>query len=473
MNDVPPELLRRLQVHRQEHVLYDWHKLDAHQQNELVATLSMLDFDELHLLRQQLDTPNLTIPSSEIGPLPVSPASVTDTERLLGQESLSRGEVAALVVAGGQGSRLGFDKPKGLFPVGPVSGASLFQIHAEKVLALGKRYSKPIPFLVMTSPATDADTRAFFQENRYFGLHHSDVIFFQQGTMPAVCLQTGRLLLEGPGKLFLSPNGHGGTLTALAECGILDELRSRRIRHLFYFQVDNPLVRVCDPGFLGRHIATRSEASSKVVFKRTPEERVGVFALIDGKCGLIEYSDLPQELAKKREPDGQLCYRAGNPAIHLFTLEFLERVISTGGLPYHMARKAVTHYDPVGETFVQATNEPNALKFERFIFDALPLAQRWLAMETHRENEFAPLKNANGPDSPEAVRTAQIELHARWLVSKGIPTHGHPVEISPLFAMEAEELAQKLPRNFTVTGPTVLREESMDSPMSAQVRRSK
>jgi UDP-N-acetylglucosamine/UDP-N-acetylgalactosamine diphosphorylase len=457
MNDVPLELLRLLQAHRQEHVLKGWQKLGPTQRVELIAALSAIDFDELAALRQTGGPTHLTTAEAAIAPLPVTTAETTTEERAIGHEALRRGEVAALVVAGGQGSRLGFDKPKGLYAVGPVSGASLFQIHAEKLLALGRRYGQPVPFLVMTSPATDADTQAFFQEHRYFGLNRSDVIFFQQATMPAVCLRSGRLLLEAPGKLFLSPNGHGGTLTALAECGLLEELRSRGIRHLFYFQVDNPLVKVCDPGFLGRHIATDSEASSKVVFKRTPHEKVGVFALVDGKCGLIEYSDLPPQLAEQRQSDGQLSYRAGNPAIHLFTLEFLERVIATGGLPYHLARKAVTHFDPESETTVPATSEPNALKFERFIFDALPLAQRWLAMETHRENEFAPLKNAAGPDSPESVRAAQIELHSRWLASRGIPTHGHPVEVSPLYALEADELHQKLPEDFQVTGPTLLR----------------
>jgi UDP-N-acetylglucosamine/UDP-N-acetylgalactosamine diphosphorylase len=343
-----------------------------------------------------------------------------------------------------------------MFPVGPVSGATLFQLHAEKVLALGRRYGKPVPFLVMTSPATDADTKDFFRGHRYFGLRPSDVIFFQQGTMPAVDAATGRLLLEEPGRLFLSPNGHGGTLTALAECGVLAELKTRGVKHVYYFQVDNPLLRVCDPGFVGRHVGADSEASSKVVFKEKPEEKVGVFAVVGGRCGLIEYSDLPKELAAAREPDGTLRFRAGSPAIHLFSLAFLERVTSTGGLPYHVARKAVPHWDPATAAAVTPAG-PNALKFERFVFDALPLADRWLAVEARRAEEFAPLKNATGADSAETVRAALVAEHSRWLEAAGVRTGGHPVEVSPLFALDADALKRQIPAGFQVTGPTHLR----------------
>jgi UDP-N-acetylglucosamine/UDP-N-acetylgalactosamine diphosphorylase len=257
--------------------------------------------------------------------------------------------------------------------------------------------------------------------------------------------------------LFLSPNGHGGTLTALAECRVFDKLRSRGVKHLYYFQVDNPLLKICDRDFLGRHVKTGSEASSKVVYKEVPEEKVGVLALLNGKCGIIEYVFLPRDMAAERANDGTLRYRAGNPAIHLFTVDFLARVTSTSGLPYHVARKAVAHFDPKTGSLCTPRAEPNGLKFERFIFDALPLAERWLAMETSRAEEFAPLKNATGTDSPVTVRAAQIALHTRWLERAGIPTAGHPVEVSPLFALDEEELKAKIPNGFIVSGPTYLR----------------
>jgi len=454
MTHIPGELLLRIRAHEQSHVLIGCESLPETARAALVAQLAGIDFAELARLRTQ--SGEVVADASNIAPIPVMSAEPKPLERVLGEDALRRGEVAALIVAGGQGSRLGFEKPKGMYGVGPVSGASLFQIHAEKLLALQRRYGKPVPFLVMTSHATDAETRDEFSARGYFGLREADVIFFQQGTMPSVCADTGKLLLEAPGKLFLSPNGHGGTLTALAECGVLRTLQARGVKHVYYFQVDNPLLKMCDPGFVGQHIAASSEYSSKVVFKTQPEEKVGVFAVIDGKCGLIEYSDLPKELADAREPDGTLKFRAGNPAIHLFSVEFLERVTSTGGLPYHVARKAVPHFDPVTGQLVNPT-APNALKFERFVFDALPLAERWLAVETSREEEFAPLKNATGADSPETVRDAQIAEFTRWFTVAGVATNGHAVEVSPLFALDADELKRKIPPNFTVNGPVYLR----------------
>jgi UDP-N-acetylglucosamine/UDP-N-acetylgalactosamine diphosphorylase len=456
MTDIPADLLSRLRTHRQEHVLSGWESLSPEQRRKFVVQLSAIEFEQLAGLVAQSRAAT-TSKADHMAPLPITPVLATRDERNLGEAALRRGEVAALIVAGGQGSRLGFEKPKGMYPVGPVSDVTLFQIHAEKVLALSRRYGKPVPFLVMTSPTTDAETMAYFEENCFFGLRPADVIFFQQGTMPAVCATTGRLLLEAPGQLFLSPNGHGGTLTALSESGLLDELGTRGVKHIYYFQVDNPLLKMCDPGFVGRHIAVRSEASSKVVVKMLPDEKVGVFAVINGRCGMIEYSDLPKKLAEEREPDGTLRFRAGSPAIHLFTVEFLRRVTGTDGLPHHVARKAVAHFDPESAATVDPGKEPNALKFERFIFDALPLADRWLAMETSRAEEFAPLKNATGADSPETVRAAQISLFTRWLERAGVSTSGHPVEVSPLFALDADELMTKIPSGFAVTGPTHLR----------------
>jgi UDP-N-acetylglucosamine/UDP-N-acetylgalactosamine diphosphorylase len=447
MHHVPPELLHRLTRHGQEHLLHGWDSLSHDQREGFVGQLAGIDFPELEELFARRNEPAAVLPPRDrIAALPVMDETPSAEERRIGEESLRRGEVAALLVAGGQGSRLGFEKPKGMYPVGPVSGATLFQIHAEKVLALSRRYGRPVPLLVMTSPATHDDTEAFFRDNRFFGLPEKQVVFFQQGTMPALDLESGKLLLESPGRLFLSPNGHGGTLTALAETGLLGELKARGIRHVFYFQVDNPLVKVCDPGFLGRHIVVASEASSKVVFKEKPEEKVGVLAVVDGRCGIIEYSDLPAEMAAEREPDGTLRFRAGSPAIHLFSVPFLERVTARGsGLAFHVARKKVEYFDPALGRVVKPERE-NALKFEKFVFDALPMADRWLAMATGRSEEFAPLKNATGSDTPDDVKRALIALHTRWLIAAGIETNGHAVEISALCALDEVECIEMIRR---------------------------
>ncbi len=463
MSQLSPELYARLRDHGQEHLLFGWDRLSIEAQVGFEAELAKIDFAALKRLHASRDTAPAALPPRElIAPIPVRPRTVPAAVHAAGEESLRRGEVAVLLVAGGQGSRLGFDKPKGMFPVAPVTNASLFRIHCEKVLALSRRYACSVPLLVMTSLATHAETEAYFHAQGFFGLPREDVYFFQQGTMPAVDIATGRILLEAPGQLFLSPNGHGGTLTALAETGMLDELESRGIRHVFYFQVDNPLVKVCDPAFLGTHVTVGSAASSKVVYKEDPSEKVGVLAVIAGRCTIIEYSDMPAEMAEEREADGRLRFRAGNPAIHLFDVGFLRRVTSTGGLTYHIARKKVAYFDPDTERVISPTSE-NALKFELFIFDALPLADRWVVVETSRAEEFAPLKNATGADSPDSARQALMRLHADWLESAGISvprgTDGnpeHPVEISPLFALDAKECRSKVSPQLLITGPTYL-----------------
>ena len=360
-------------------------------------------------------------PAESIHPVPV--ASPDPALRPLGEEALRRGEVAVLLVAGGQGTRLGLEQPKGMFPLGPLSGRTLFQIHAEKVLALSRRHGREVPFLVMTSPATHDETLAFFKAHKDFGL--VQVEFFQQGTMPALDLSTGQTLMESPGVPCLSPDGHGGTLTALASSGLLARLRAQGVRHVFYFQVDNPLVDIADPVFLGHHIAQRAEVSSKVVAKRDAAERAGVFALVEGRHGIIEYSDLPIELAQATDQTGRLRLWAGNPAIHLFDAAFLERMTSDPeGLPLHVARKKVPH---IGDP---SPAEPNALKFERFIFDVLPKAERWLLLETERAEEFAPVKNAEGEDSPATARAAMLAKSARLIEAAGATGEA---EVGPLF----------------------------------------
>jgi UDP-N-acetylglucosamine/UDP-N-acetylgalactosamine diphosphorylase len=463
MTLVPSDLLHHLTHHAQEHLLYGWEGLGTDERKALVDQLARIDFPALRSLYAKRDAKQSVLPPREsIAPIPVAPIQTPEAVRAAGEAALRRGEVAVLLVAGGQGTRLGSDKPKGMYPIGPVSNRTLFQIHAEKVLGLSRRYGCAVPLLVMTSPATHSETEAYFRTHGFFGLPASTVYFFQQESMPAVDLATGRVLLEAPGRLFLSPNGHGGTLTALASAGLLDELETRGVRHVFYFQVDNPLVKIGDPSFVGNHIAARSAASSKVVYKENPEEKVGVLAVIDGRCAIIEYSDLPAEMAAEREPGGTLRFRAGNPAIHIFDLGFLRRVTGTGGLSYHLARKKVPYLDPDSGERKSPASE-NALKFELFIFDALPLADRWLAMETSREEEFAPLKNATGADSPESVKRAIVHLHARWLEAASVRitrkadgTPEHPVELSPLLVLDERECREKVSPGLVITSPTYL-----------------
>jgi UDP-N-acetylglucosamine/UDP-N-acetylgalactosamine diphosphorylase len=456
----PKELRRHLRKHGQEHVLAWWEELTEQQRSTLLEQLNALDLENLAELFTK-KSQSIPIPAShEIQPVPVVRLdSLSQAARKLGEDALVRGEVAVLVVAGGQGTRLGFDQPKGMYPIGPISKSSLFQIHTEKVRALGRRYGKTVPFLVMTSHATDAETRAYFHEHDYFGADPRWVFFFRQGTMPALDLGTGRLLLEAKHRLFTSPNGHGGTLTALQEHGLLDLLGKQGIKHIFYFQVDNPLVHVAEPAFLGAHIAARAQVSSKVIAKVKPMDRLGNLVMVQGRCHIIEYSDLPDRLAIERDAKGNLRLWAGSPAIHLFDFDFLTRITrDRKAMPFHVARKKVPYLDARGQS-VQPEKE-NALKFEMFIFDALPLAERWTVVETTRRQEFEPLKNATGPDSPESVRQAISNQAGDWLEQAGVAvpwdTHRNatvPLEINPLFALDAEEMAGKIERKLRIDGP--------------------
>jgi UDP-N-acetylglucosamine/UDP-N-acetylgalactosamine diphosphorylase len=462
MLSVPDDLRQRLRQYGQEHVLAWWDQLGHDERRELLAQEQALDLDLLRRLYGRRDQAFAPPAAERIAPVPVIPRDgpTRGEHARQGEEAFHRGEVAVLVVAGGQGSRLGFNHPKGMFPVGPVSGKSLFQIHAEKVRARGRRHNVTLPFLVMTSPATHADTVAYFAAHDYFGLPSHEVHFFCQGTMPALDRASGRLLMEKPGQLFLSPDGHGGTLTALSASGLLDRLKHRGVRHVFYFQVDNPLVRVADPVFLGHHIAHRAEVSSKIVPKLGPTDKLGNVTRVDGRCTIIEYSDLPEELGRQTDANGRLRLWAGSPAIHVFDLDFLARVTAhPDGMPFHVAKKKVPYLNDKGE--MAQPDQENALKFERFIFDVLPLAERWTVVETSRAEEFSPLKNASGADSPQAVEQALSDLAADWLTRAGaeVPRNPDgsaavPLEVSPLFAQDPAELTSRLRPGLRLRGPT-------------------
>jgi UDP-N-acetylglucosamine/UDP-N-acetylgalactosamine diphosphorylase len=446
-------LQHHLDAHGQGHTLAHWDRLDEHARAHLAAQLLALDLAQLTRLHRSGDG-LAKLDLATLQPVePLTPDAPTRaTARTRGEEALHKGEVAVLLVAGGQGSRLGFEQPKGMFPVGPLSGKTLFQLHAEKVLALRRHHGAAIPFLIMTSPATHTATEAFFHTHRYFGLPSDEVLFFQQGTMPALDAQSGKLLLETPGSLFLSPDGHGGALTALAKSGLLARLKEQGVQTVFYFQVDNPLVAIADPVFVGLHHLHGAEVSSKCVAKRDASERAGIFARTtnegeSGRCLIVEYSDLPAEMAAQTTPEGRLRWRAASPAIHLFAVSFLERMTAGDGqgIPFHVARKKVPHLDD------PTPQSENGLKFERFIFDVLPQAERWLVVETPREEEFAPLKNAEGDDSPATVRAALLAQAARWVQAAGARAEGE-VELSPLFALDEAELRRKVAAGTVVTG---------------------
>jgi UDP-N-acetylglucosamine/UDP-N-acetylgalactosamine diphosphorylase len=383
-------------------------------------------------------------PSGTMEPEVVIPAAFARSgEALLykkeGEKLLKAGKVAALVVAGGQGSRLGVDGPKGTVGVTPVKRKSLFQVFAEKILALEKRLVCTIPFFIMTSRENHKETEEFFQANAFLGLDHSQVHFFVQGMLPSIT-PDGSFILSEEGGISMNPDGHGGTFRALKTSGCLKMMKNLGIEEIFYFQVDNPLVKICDPFFLGIHRLNGADMSSKVVRKVDFEEKVGVLAKIDGKTHLVEYSDMGDSMRYAAASDGSMLHWAGNIAVHAMKRDFIEKLTSGDMmLPFHRARKSIMSKGPDGRVI-----EIEGIKFESFLFDALPLAEKTMTLEVKREEEFAPVKNRTGNDSLESSIRMQNNLYRSWLENSGIEVKlGINLEISPFLAQDEAELKEK------------------------------
>ncbi len=441
----------------QAHLFAYWEVLDQPQREALLADVARIDFALVgDLIAEHLDPTAEAKPPVDLRPPPCKPAnsrSPEERERYAsavqcGKDLVSAGKVAAMVVAGGQGTRLGFDGPKGAFPASPIKHKPLFQLFAESLLAAERRFGHQVRWYVMTSPDNDAQTKRFFDAHGHFGLDPEQVFFFTQGVMPAVD-QDGHILLAKKHRVALSPDGHGGTIRALAASGALSDMASNGVELLSYFQVDNPLVKPIDPLLLGLHQESKSQASSLTIGKAFDEEPVGVFALVGGKLSVVEYSDLPAELAVVKNADGTRTYDAANIAVHVLSQSFLELLTRAGSdvsLPWHRAKKIVPHIDIVTGKMVEPT-QPNAFKFEMFVFDTLPLAKNPLLLQSTRGEVFSPIKNATGADSPETSRQDQSSRAARWLEDCGVEiprtTSGDPdctVEISPILAMDAADL---------------------------------
>jgi UDP-N-acetylglucosamine/UDP-N-acetylgalactosamine diphosphorylase len=346
-----------------------------------------------------------------------------------------------------------------LYPIGPISGRTLFQMHVDKLLGVCRRQQVSIPLYVMTSPATDQATREYFQQHDSCGLSRDQLQIFCQGMMPAVDSKTNRVLLSSLGSLALSPDGHGGLVAALHRAGILESAAKQGIEYFYYAQIDNPLAKVCQADLIGHHIMADSQMTTQVVPKRFAEEKVGNVVALDGRVQIIEYSDLPDDVARTRLADGSLKFWAGNIAIHVFDRQFLQSVVdSVAGLPFHRAHKKVGFIDESGK-YIEPS-QANAIKFERFVFDLLPLAQRAIVVEDDPAEVFAPVKNANGEsvDTPAHTQLAILAQHRRWLESAGCSlTTGVRVEISPHWAVDETEVKERMHKPLRFNADTFLR----------------
>lgn len=442
--------------HGQQHVFRFWEQLTPDARGQLLDMLAQVDFALMDALitRWVLNEP---VPEQYAHIVPVTtipPVAVGDREAAqavaAGEEALRNGKVAVFVVAGGQGTRLGFDGPKGSYPIGPITGKSLFAYHAEKIQHLQRRYNVELPWYIMVSQANEASTRAFFQDNSYFGLDPGNILFFTQRMVP--CVDTdGKFILEAPHRLAMNPNGHGGSIQALVDGGAIDDAERRGIEIISYFQVDNWAVKVADPVFIGYHRLRNAAMSSKCHRRNDPREAVGAHCLCDGVYRVIEYTELemyPQLL--ETDDEGNPVFHVGNPAIHLLSTGFVRSIYEHfDKFPWHKAHKKIPYMDDNGHRV--CPDKPNGYKFETFVFDALRFTHHPpVALEIGRAGEYTPIKQYHGINSVVAARQSMADYWADWLEAAGcaVPRNAHgactvPIEISPAFALTKEEFIAK------------------------------
>lgn len=443
----------------QGHVLGYLDELDATEQARLLDQAASIDLKELesliaeHVKSKQSSQMSL----DDLLPAPYMklPENGGDSARWkaayeAGAAAIAAGRVAAFTVAGGQGTRLGYDGPKGTYPVTSVTKKTLFQVFAEKIARSGKRYGATIPWFILTSEINNYATIEAFEQSDFFGLDRESVHFIVQGLVPAVDYQ-GKILMAGKSKIAMTPDGHGGSLRALVRSGAVAKMAAKGVDCVSYFQVDNPLVNCIDPAFIGFHVLEKSELSSKMVPKAYAREKVGIFCMQDNTMKVVEYSDMPESMQDEQDASGNIRFNAGNIAIHLFDRDFIARVgdsESTVRLPFHRADKKIPYLDANGQ--VVKPDTANGVKFELFVFDALPLAKNPVIIEASRKEEFSPVKNAEGVDSPRSCREDQLRMFVRWLKAAGetietdetgLPTINF--EISPLFAVDETDFVSR------------------------------
>jgi UDP-N-acetylglucosamine/UDP-N-acetylgalactosamine diphosphorylase len=451
--------------HGQEHIFRFWDQLSAEEKDRLISDLRYVRFDLLETAKRHMSGRSGVVRhvrAPEVITLPEGEEEMKRRReaRAAGLEFISTSKAAIFTAAGGQSSRLGIDIPKGAFPVTPLRKKSLFQVFAEKIGYRQRRLGVRIPWIIMVSETNEAQTIDFFRDHGFFDLNGKDVRFIVQGMNPAIDRE-GRILMRERNRLFLNPNGHGGTFSALRESGAIPWLRERGVEEIFYFQVDNVLVDVLDPVFTGHHVQNRCDMSSKCVMKKNPGEKMGAFVREEGKIAIVEYTEIDSVVVEGDE-DRDATLRAGNIAVHMISVDFVDRITDGGlHLPLHIAHKSIPCIDDRGKRAHAAT--PNGFKIETFIFDALGLAERTILMEVSRREEFSPLKNREGDDSVETVRRDQLVLFADWLEDAGVsvPRDGeglplHHLEISPLLAPTREDFLESFDGSLAVTGDTYL-----------------
>lgn len=365
---------------------------------ELLAQIEKIDFSDIRL--EKKDTSKDIIEPIEAETLAQLEKDRPEFEKI-GLEAIRSGKVAAVLLAGGQGTRLGLNGPKGTYNIGVTRELYIFECLINNLLEVTERAGCFVPLLIMTSDKNDEVTRAFLKEHNYFGYDENSITFFVQDMAPTTDFD-GRVYLEDKGRVSLSPNGNGGWFKSLKKAGIADRLGACGIEWINVFAVDNVLQRIADPAFIGATIKSGHESGAKVISKAAPDERVGVMCYRNGRPSIVEYYELTPEMETQRSESGRLAYNWGVILNYLFRLDVMNAV-EPRALPLHIAKKKIPHIDENGK--LVKNNEPDGYKFETLVLDLIEMMEGCLVYEVDRAKEFAPVKNASGTDSPDSART--------------------------------------------------------------------
>ena len=393
-----------LEKYHQEGILKNYERMSEEDRVKLldqILTIDLEQIDELYKSTQK----EISFANDKIEPIDyVDKSKLSEEEykkyETLGTDAIKAGKYAVVTMAGGQGTRLGHDGPKGTFKLGLDPDKSIFEILSDRIKESNEEYGISIPWYIMTSRENNEQTVAFFEENNYFGLKKSDITFFKQGELP-MCSEDGKLLIDENNCIKEAADGHGGIFESMRRNGIVFDMEARGIEWAFIGPVDNVLVKMVDPILLGVVLDRNVQAGGKSVVKANSKEKVGVFCKRNGKPGVVEYTEITDDLAEATNENGELVFAESHINCNLFNVKAIEEV-SKRKLPYHSAHKKAKYIDENGNLVVPEA--PNAYKFESFIFDAFDMLNGMAILRVKREEEFAPVKNAEGNDSPETAR---------------------------------------------------------------------
>ncbi len=398
------EIKHKLKKYGQEHLLNFYDTLDKKRQEELIKQINNIDFELINSLYNKTKNANKEDDAN------IEPIDFIDKYKLngeykhyeeIGKKAIKEGKLAAVTMAGGQGTRLGHKGPKGTFDIGLDSHKSLFELLCDYLKEESKKYGVDIPWFIMTSKENNNDTVEFFKKNKYFG-YEKNIYFFIQGQLPMIDTE-GKILIGENGLIKEAADGHGGVYESLVKSGMVDKMKELGIEWVFIGGVDNCLVKMVDPVLMGIAIDKNVTAAGKSVVKANPHEKVGAFCKKNGRPSVVEYSEITDEMAEATDENGELLYGESHILCNLFNISAIERMGSQP-LPYHSAFKKATYIDKDGNKVVP--DSPNAFKFEAFLFDAFGEVDDMAILRVKREEEFAPVKNADsaGVDCPSTAR---------------------------------------------------------------------